>query len=149
MAPAVPARRRRSGKGRHLRPKQQRWQVEGRVPRPSNHLATKETGKGSGLGLSQGFGFAKQAGGWVRIQSELGRSTAIEHLLGRGPTSARCPTACSRRETKASATILADDDQARAPGSPRPPCVSSATRLLQAGSGGAALELPTQLGRSR
>src|SRR5262245_1846139 len=52
------------------------------------------------------------------------------------------------RKTKASATILADDDQAHAQGSPRLPCVSSATRLLQAGSGGAALEPLAQPGRS-
>jgi two-component system, NtrC family, sensor kinase len=44
-------------------------------------FTTKDIGKGSGLGLSQVYGFAKQAGGDVRIDSAPGRGTVIEILL--------------------------------------------------------------------
>jgi PAS domain S-box-containing protein len=38
---------------------------------------TKDVGKGSGLGLAQVFGFAKQSGGGVMIESELGVGTKV------------------------------------------------------------------------
>jgi CheY-like chemotaxis protein len=38
---------------------------------------TKEVGKGSGLGLSQVYGFARQSGGHVSIRSEVGRGTSV------------------------------------------------------------------------
>jgi PAS domain S-box-containing protein len=44
-------------------------------------FTTKQVGKGTGLGLSQVHGFAHQAGGSVRIDSELGRGTTVRILL--------------------------------------------------------------------
>jgi two-component system NtrC family sensor kinase len=46
-------------------------------------FTTKEIGKGSGLGLSQVYGFAKQAGGDARITSTPGQGTTVEILLPR------------------------------------------------------------------
>ena len=46
-------------------------------------FTTKPVGKGTGLGLSQVYGFAHQAGGAVRIASELGSGTTITMLLPR------------------------------------------------------------------
>ncbi|HEY8611523.1 MAG TPA: ATP-binding protein, partial [Roseomonas sp.] len=40
-------------------------------------FTTKEIGKGSGLGLSQVYGFARSAGGDVTIESEVGRGTTV------------------------------------------------------------------------
>ncbi|MBI3516615.1 MAG: PAS-domain containing protein, partial [Proteobacteria bacterium] len=44
-------------------------------------FTTKEFGKGSGLGLSMVYGFAKQSGGNVTIESELGRGTVVRLYL--------------------------------------------------------------------
>ncbi len=44
-------------------------------------FTTKEVGKGTGLGLAQVYGFAKQSGGGVRLQSEEGLGTTVSLLL--------------------------------------------------------------------
>jgi signal transduction histidine kinase/CheY-like chemotaxis protein len=44
---------------------------------------TKEVGKGSGLGLSMVHGFAKQSGGSVTIESQVGRGTSVRLSLPR------------------------------------------------------------------
>jgi PAS domain S-box-containing protein len=46
-------------------------------------FTTKPIGKGTGLGLSQVHGFVHQAGGSVRIQSELGSGTSVIIVLPR------------------------------------------------------------------
>ena len=44
-------------------------------------FTTKDVGRGTGLGLSQVYGFAKQAGGEARISSQPGHGTRVELLL--------------------------------------------------------------------
>ena len=48
-------------------------------------FTTKPTGQGTGLGLSTVYGFVKQCGGYVTVQSTRGAGTAIELLLPRAP----------------------------------------------------------------
>ena len=51
-------------------------------------FTTKELGKGSGLGLAQVYGLAKQSGGAALIDSVVGRGTTVAVIL---PRSIRAP----------------------------------------------------------
>lgn len=82
-------------------------------------FTTKEVGKGSGLGLAQVYGFAKQSGGAVHIESEVGAGTTVSLLLPRstaGPASdaaavADLPTQRQADEPAASVLLVEDDDE--------------------------------------
>ena len=46
-------------------------------------FSTKEVGQGTGLGLSQVYGFAKQSGGFATIHSQVGVGTSVNIFLPR------------------------------------------------------------------
>jgi PAS domain S-box-containing protein len=72
-------------------------------------FTTKPVGKGTGLGLSQVHGFAHQAGGTVKVASEIGQGTKITILLPRNDTS---PAIAENHgvETGGSGTVLLVED---------------------------------------
>ena len=79
-------------------------------------FTTKEVGKGSGLGLSQVYGFAKTAGGYVNIYSELGIGTTVKLYLPQSPSRPMMveasPKTASLGATGGRGTILVvEDDQ--------------------------------------
>lgn len=79
-------------------------------------FTTKDVGKGSGLGLAQVYGFAKQSGGTVLAESKLGVGTSVTLLLPRSQQQAstaahedtRSP---APRESLAGSILLVEDDE--------------------------------------
>ncbi|HWI11124.1 MAG TPA: ATP-binding protein, partial [Burkholderiaceae bacterium] len=72
-------------------------------------FTTKPVGKGTGLGLSQVHGFAHQAGGTVKVTSELGKGTKIAILLPRKDVDLTVGNV-SVTESGGSGTVLLVDD---------------------------------------
>ena len=108
-------------------------------------FTTKEVGKGSGLGLSQVLGFAKQSGGGVRIESRLGAGTSVHLFLprARADTVKRRPPSSRARAgwQPQGATILLVDDDNQVREVTRAMLHELGHRVMEAGSGGAALEI--------
>jgi len=77
-------------------------------------FTTKPVGQGTGLGLSQVFGFAQQSEGEVRLSSQLGQGTTITIFLPRSRDS--LPRAVDEAglppQNRKAATILVVDDDA-------------------------------------
>ncbi|MGJ5222423.1 ATP-binding protein, partial [Bradyrhizobium oligotrophicum] len=81
-------------------------------------FSTKETGHGTGLGLSQVYGFARQSGGFATIESELGKGTTVKMYLPRSEaepeqnatTSATAANAIGCGET---ILVVEDDENVR------------------------------------
>ena len=78
---------------------------------------TKEVGKGSGLGLSQVYGFVKQSGGHIELSSESGVGTTVRLCLPRADempaenAEAAVRTAAAKAET---VLVVEDDSELRA-----------------------------------
>ncbi len=76
-------------------------------------FTTKEHGKGSGLGLSMVYGFAKQSGGHLTIDSRLGYGTRVDLFLPVAPEArADERKAAAPGTTRGDETILIVEDEA-------------------------------------
>jgi two-component system, NtrC family, sensor kinase len=79
-------------------------------------FTTKPSGVGTGLGLSQVYGFAKQSGGHVRIYSEVGEGTTVKLYFPRFTGadipvwSAREPAAPVMRTDGNETVLIVEDD---------------------------------------
>lgn len=107
-------------------------------------FTTKDVGKGSGLGLSQILGFAKQSGGGVSIASEVGRGTSVRIYVPRSDgtaeeTDSRALAPNAARSMRGRILLVDDDNSVREVTATM--LRDSGFEVLEAGSGGAALEL--------
>jgi PAS domain S-box-containing protein len=78
-------------------------------------FTTKEVGKGTGLGLSMVYGMARQSGGAVKIESELGVGTTVRLYFRRADRDAEVPASGGKtgdelRRGRGAATVLVIDD---------------------------------------
>jgi PAS domain S-box-containing protein len=108
-------------------------------------FTTKEFGKGSGLGLSMVYGFAKQSNGAFLIDSELGRGTTAELWLPRASAAARqrraTPAEPRRRAKTPSLRILLVDDHSEVRSATAALLEDSGHRVFQAADGAKAISV--------
>jgi PAS domain S-box-containing protein len=105
---------------------------------------TKDVGKGSGLGLAQVYGFARQSGGGMRIRSAVGQGTTVELYLPRSFVPAEVPVGLQQQAGRAGAgrrTVLVVDDQDEVRDVAAAQLEALGYGVVQAASGKAALDL--------
>jgi signal transduction histidine kinase/ActR/RegA family two-component response regulator len=80
-------------------------------------FTTKPPGQGTGLGLSQVYGFVRQSGGHVKIYSELGHGTTVKVYLpryyGEAETQNPMPRSADSAPVRRHETILFVEDDER------------------------------------
>jgi signal transduction histidine kinase/ActR/RegA family two-component response regulator len=76
-------------------------------------FTTKAQGKGTGLGLAQLYGFARQSGGTARIESDIGKGTTVTIYLPRSRLMAEAakPSLPETRTVTRGRVLLVDDDR--------------------------------------
>ncbi len=83
-------------------------------------FTTKEVGRGTGLGLSQVYGFIKQSGGHVTLSSEVGLGTTVKLYMPRSLSNAAAPSPApepshdSGRAPSETILVVEDDESVRA-----------------------------------
>jgi CheY-like chemotaxis protein len=89
---------------------------EGLSPEVRAHLfepffTTKPTGRGTGLGLATVYGIVNQSGGFIRVESEVGKGTSFELFFPRTQEVPVPPLGAPRaRTTRGTETILVVED---------------------------------------
>jgi two-component system cell cycle sensor histidine kinase/response regulator CckA len=106
-------------------------------------FTTKEKGKGTGLGLSTVYGIIKQSGGYVFVQSELGRGTVFTMYFPRidGPSEALGASPAALASSGGSETILLVEDEDSVRQLVLETLASRGYRVLEASNGQDALAL--------
>ena len=107
-------------------------------------FTTKELGKGSGLGLSMVYGFAKQSNGAFQLRSEPGEGTTAELWLPRAPeghrVEAKRRTAAKPRRPLPKLDILLVDDHAEVRATTAAVLGDMGHRVVEAANGSEALQ---------
>ena len=121
-------------------------EIVGRVMDP--FFTTKDEGKGTGLGLSMVYGFAKQSGGTVDIQSSPGVGTTIRLCFPVTRNVFRSTTEFTRRASDRGGdeTVLVVDDRVEVANLSRDMLEGLGYRVMTANSGREAVGLVDALG---
>jgi PAS domain S-box-containing protein len=81
-------------------------------------FTTKEIGQGTGLGLSQVYGFVKQSGGHIKLYSEIDHGTTVKMYFPRLPRGETLDDSEAElhepRESRETILLVEDDDDVRA-----------------------------------
>jgi PAS domain S-box-containing protein len=104
-------------------------------------FTTKKVGEGTGLGLSTVYGIVKQSGGFVWVDSEVGRGTTFRVYFPRidvGAESGALAAAGARTALSGKETILLVEDDERVRGFAASVLKSSGYTVLEARDGGEA-----------
>jgi PAS domain S-box-containing protein len=108
-------------------------------------FTTKELGKGSGLGLSMVYGFARQSNGAFEITSELGTGTTAELWLPRCPEGSErepeAPSEKARSRQLPALTILLVDDHAEVRSTTAAVLRDLGHKVVEAANGAEALDM--------
>jgi PAS domain S-box-containing protein len=107
-------------------------------------FTTKEPGKGSGLGLSMVYGFAKQSNGAFRLNSEVGVGTVTELWLPKAPNEAAAVVDAVRPSARTAAArnmrILLVDDHVEVRSTTAAVLADLGHEIVEAASGAEALD---------
>jgi PAS domain S-box-containing protein len=108
-------------------------------------FTTKEADRGTGLGLSQVYGFVQQSGGQVQIESEPGVGTSVQIYLPRLPDDAEesgaLDESAAADEQKGTETVLVVEDDDAIRGYCTDVLREFGYHVLEAPNAGAALEI--------
>ncbi|MBA2685452.1 MAG: response regulator [Gemmatimonadaceae bacterium] len=115
-------------------------ELHGRIFEP--FFTTKERGTGTGLGLSAVFGIVKQSGGYIFVQSEVGRGASFTIYLPLVAAPAKPPRVVHYERTSSGSTptILLVEDETTLRGLMRRILERSGYTVLEAAHGAQALE---------
>ncbi|MFM7347559.1 MAG: ATP-binding protein [Tagaea sp.] len=123
-------------------------EILGRIFEP--FFSTKAVGSGTGLGLSTVYGIVRQTGGFVTVETEMGKGSTFTLLLPRwaGPAGADGGTAepSRRRDLTGAGTVLLveDEDAVRLFGARA--LRNKGYKIVEAKTGDAALEVVREMG---
>jgi PAS domain S-box-containing protein len=108
-------------------------------------FTTKELGKGTGLGLSTVYGIVKQSGGYVLVQSEVGRGSTFQIYLPRVEEVAQSHAAPALHAAAGgSETVLLVEDEQSVRELVRDTLIGKGYRVVEAENGEAGLTMATK-----